>query len=227
MRVNKHPKEQKTILLADDHKVVREGLKYLLNTDEKYSFIFHEAVNGKDAVLKSQSADYDLILMDITMPEMDGINATELICRKKRNAKIIALSMHDEEQLIIQMLKAGASAYILKNSDSEEIFNAIHSVLSGKKYLSNLANEKMINFISKDTDEQNKKNARIAPGHKITHRELEILRLIVQENTAEEIAQKLNLSRRTIDGHRQKLLHKTGARNTAGLIRYAYENLLI
>lgn len=223
--------EKVKILIADDHKLVRDGIKYTLSTySNYYDFIeqIDEAVNGQEALNKANTFGYDVILMDINMPEMDGIKATTEIIRENRNAKIIALSMFNESFQIKSMIKAGASGYLLKNTGSEELVKAIQTVTKeGGRYFSNEVAIKLMEPFQDDmltskptTNAHKKKNL-------ISRREEEVLKLIANEYTNEEIAKKLSLSKRTIDSHRQNIINKIQAKNTAGLIRFAIKQGLL
>jgi DNA-binding NarL/FixJ family response regulator len=216
--------EKIKILIADDHKLVRTGIKYTLMGTGDSDLIdrIDEVVNGAEAVERSRIFDYDIILMDINMPEMDGIKATTQIVKEKPNIKIIALSMHSDDYEIRSMIKAGAKGYLLKNTGSEVLTNAIKTVLDGGKYYSNEVALKLMEPYTGDLKTE-KGNQQRFDNRKIslTRRELEVLKLIANEYTNEEIAQKFDLSKRTIDSHRQNILSKLQVKNTAGLIKYA------
>ncbi|MBD3616920.1 MAG: response regulator transcription factor [Gracilimonas sp.] len=209
------------IAIVDDHEIVRDGIKILLE-DEPGINITGEAKTGKEAVSLCNSHETDLVIMDITMPEMDGIEATKIIKENHPDIKILALTMLSEDQHIRKMIKAGASGYILKSSGKQELIKAINTIMAGKHYFSNDATQSILQELVtpdvnkvKDEDEAH-----------ITDRELEVLKLIVNEYTNQEIADELFVSVRTIDAHRRNLLQKTGAKNTAGLVKYALKNKL-
>ncbi|MEL7833769.1 response regulator transcription factor [Fodinibius sp. Rm-B-1B1-1] len=209
------------ILLVDDHDIVRDGIQMLLE-DEIGIEITAEAENGKEAIETCKNHDIDLVIMDINMPEMDGIEATKKIIEDFDEIKILALTMMDEDQHIRQMIKAGASGYILKSSNKLELVDAITTILDGKHYFSDDATHSvMMDLVKGTTTEQNSD-----PGN-LTGREKEILELIVKENTNQEIADQLYISTRTVDAHRRNLLQKTGAKNTAGLVTYAIKHNLV
>lgn len=209
------------ILIVDDHKLVRNGIRFTIQTNDDADFIerIDEATNGVEAVERAQIFDYDVILMDINMPELDGIKATTRILAQKPNTKIIAISMHDEDYEIRSMVKAGAKGYLLKNSGSEILLNAIKTVLKGGKFYSN---EVALRLMEPEPKVLRKgiRTDRSAPTV-LTERETEVLTLIANEMTNEEIGQELGLSKRTIDAHRQNILNKLQVKNTAGLIKYA------
>lgn len=209
------------ILLVDDHDIVRDGIQMLLE-DEIGFDITAEAKNGKEALNACKNHDIDLIIMDINMPEMDGIEATKRIVDDFEEIKVLALTMMDEDQHIRQMIEAGASGYILKSSDKLELVDAITTILDGQHYFSDDATQSvMMDLVKGTTKDQNTDPANI------TDREKEVLELIVKENTNQEIADKLYISTRTVDAHRRNLLQKTGAKNTAGLVTYAIKHNLV
>lgn len=211
------------ILIADDHKLVRTGIRYTLNGgDSDFIDRIDEVVNGKEAVERAKIFGYDIILMDINMPEMDGIKATAQIVKENSDAKIIALSMHSDDYEIRSMIKAGARGYLLKNTGSEVLSDAIKTVLEGGKYYSNEVALKLMEPYTGDLSSEKSSSSRIDKRKiSLTRRELEVLKLIANEYTNEEIAKKFELSKRTIDSHRQNILSKLQVKNTAGLIKYA------
>ncbi len=209
------------IAIVDDHEIVRDGIKILLEDEPGFEIVC-EAKNGKEAVKFCAEEEIDLAIMDITMPEMDGIKATKLIKEKKPDVKVLALTMLSEDQHIRKMIKAGASGYILKSSGKEELIKAINSIIKGQHYFSDDATQsilqELVNPVVTKTSDPEDIN--------ITDRELEVLKLIVNEYTNQEIADELYISVRTVDAHRRNLLQKTGAKNTAGLVKYAIKNKL-
>jgi DNA-binding NarL/FixJ family response regulator len=211
------------ILLVDDHDIVRDGICALLE-DEVGFEIIAEAQNGQEAVdiCTEQEEKIDFIIMDVSMPEMNGIEATRQIKEAHPDIKVLALTMLDEEQHIRQMIEAGASGYILKNSNRSVLIDAITAILDGKHYFSDDATRSvMMDLVKSPT----KKNS--GDPAQLTDREKEVLELIVKEHTNAEIAKKLYISPRTVDAHRRNLLQKTGAQNTAGLVTYAIKHELV
>lgn len=209
------------ILIVDDHKIVRDGVRALIE-DEPGFTILGEAENGVEAILKAENLDIDAIIMDITMPKVDGIVATERIKEIKPDVKILALTMLREDQHIRKMIKAGASGYILKSSGKEELLKALNMIIEGKHYFSDEATQSILQELIQPIIERPSNTTEIH----LTEREIEVLKLIVDELTNQEIAEKLFLSIRTVDAHRRNLLQKIGAKNTAGLVKYAYSNKL-
>jgi len=207
--------------IVDDHKIVRDGVKVMLEDHPGFDIIC-EAENGKEAIEQCSSNNVDVLIMDITMPVMDGIEATLIIKENHPDIKILALTMLSEDQHIRKMIKAGASGYILKNSGKQELIKAIESIIEGKHYFSNDATQAILQeLVNPDVNKVNDEE-----DVHITEREREVLKLIVNEFTNQEIADKLFVSVRTIDAHRRNLLQKTGAKNTAGLVKYALKNKL-
>jgi len=209
------------ILLADDHKIVRDGIKLMLQSQAGIDVV-DEAGNGAEVLKKLEFHIIDLVIMDINMPDMDGIKATREIREKFPNTKVLALSMSNDELHIRQMIQAGASGYIMKSAGRSELKEAIMNIIEGKHYFSDEATHSIMMDLVKGKG----KSASSNPVH-ITDRELEILELIVKEYTNQEIAEKLFISSRTVDAHRRNLLQKTGARNTAGLVKYAFQHNII
>jgi DNA-binding NarL/FixJ family response regulator len=214
--------EKINILVVDDHKIVRDGILSLLQ-DESDISIVAQAENGKDALEKIPGVLPHLVLMDINMPVMNGIECAREITRLFPEIKVLALTMLNELEHIKNMLSAGAKGYLLKNSGKEELVMAIKKVMSGQNYFSDEVKDLiMLEMVKKKT----MPGKIIGEKVPLTSRELDILELILQELTNQEIAEKLFISVRTVDAHRRNLLEKTGARNTAGLVKFALENHL-
>ncbi len=211
-----------TLILADDHQIVRDGLRSLLQNEKKY-VIVGEAENGIQALELVEKLKPNLVIMDINMPHMDGIEATRIIGEKHPDTKVLVLTMTSEQEHIKKMIEAGAGGYILKNSGRDELISAIDFIVSGRNYFS----DEVKDAIMQNMVQQQAKNDKIA-GEPVplTRREKDVLNLIVKEFTNFEIAEKLFISVRTVDAHRRNLLEKTGARNTAGLVKFAIENSL-
>lgn len=209
------------VLLVDDHKIVRDGIKLMLESQAGID-VAGEAENGKEALSKLKNTTIDLVVMDINMPEMDGVSATKAIKEKFPDVKVLALTMSNDELHIRQMIQAGASGYIMKSAGRTDLNDAILTIMDGRHYFSDEATQS----IMMDLVRGKGKSSSPEPIH-ITDRELEILELIVKEHTNQEIAEKLYISSRTVDAHRRNLLQKTGARNTAGLVKYAFQHNLI
>ncbi len=208
------------ILIVDDHEMVRAGLRTLLSDLSDFKVI-GESSNGIQALDFIESNLVDVVLMDINMPEMDGIACMKQISKLYPNVKVLALTMHVEEQHIKNMMRSGASGYILKNSSIGIIEAALNSIMDGKHYYS----QEVTSVIMDDLANVNKTD--LKDEILITQRELDVLILIVQEKTNHEIAEELFISVRTVDAHRRNLLEKTGAKNSVGLTKYAYKHNLM
>jgi len=206
------------LLLVDDHKMVREGLKSVL---EKENFhIVAQANNGAEALNILRVSSVDVVLSDINMPKMDGVELMKNIKKEFPDQKVIALTMLGESQHIKQMLKAGASGYLLKNSSVKEIKKAIEEVINNQIYYSPEVTQIIMDNLT------GKKQSKMAMEVPLSSREMEVLHLIVKEQTNQEIADKLFISSRTVDAHKRNLLEKTGSKNVAGLVIYAMEKRL-
>ena len=209
------------IYLVDDHKLFREGLKLLLSA-QKFVPHIYEASNGKAFVENLSFVDCDVVLMDIDMPEMDGVEATKEALRIRPSLKIIVLSMYGDEQYYYKMIDAGAKGFLLKNSGIDKVVAAIQRVAAGESFFSE---ELLVNILNNMRD--NKADTAGAADNDISDRELEILYQVCLGLSNQEIADKLFISKRTVDKHRANLLSKTGCKNTAALVMYAIKNKII
>ncbi len=204
------------VLIADDHSVFRTGLRVLLS-QLKHVDVVGEACNGQELVRRSAELLPDIVLTDIAMPLMDGIAATRELSRRKNGIRVIVLSAHGREEPILQMLEAGALGYVLKSADTEEISEAISTVYHHKPYFCREITERLTEIVSKNYQSP----AKVVIS--FTEREKEIIRLICRECTSKEIAYALHLSKRTVEGHRTRIMDKVGAKSIAGIITYAVE----
>ncbi len=211
------------VLIVDDHQLMIEGLKVLLEDEESISKVY--GANSSDmAFVLLEKYEIDVVLMDVNMPKVTGIEVTELIKEKFPNIKVVALTMHDDISIITKMIKAGASGYLLKRTQMNEVLEAIKTVYHNKKYLSNNTQKIIMdNLMSADDllkDEKDEKPI-------LSARELEVLKLIAQEYTNEEIGEKLFISERTVEAHRRNIFIKTKTKSIVGLMKYAIINGLI
>ena len=206
------------IVIADDHPIFLEGISCLLQQVSDYTICFR-ATNGNEALHYLESHSVDVLLTDINMPHLDGASLCKEVKRKYPQVMIIALTMHNDLRHITQMLKSGASGYVLKNAQKEELIHCINNVIQGKIYITQEARDQMVDEITHST------SAKQLP--ELSGREKEVLRLVADENTASEIAVKLFISEHTVISHRKKLMFKLGVKNTAGLIKFAMENHLL
>ncbi|MDN5210909.1 response regulator transcription factor [Fulvivirgaceae bacterium BMA12] len=207
------------ILLADDHKIIRDGIKALLKGAEGIEIV-GDVEDGQQAINILEKEKIDLVLMDISMPVLNGIDATKYIRRNFPDVRVMALSMHDDDAHIINMLKAGAVGYVFKNTGKVNLVEAIKTVSSGESFFAKEASQKIMEYFMQNKD-LSKKSGTTPDTMRLTEREKEVLKLIAEEYTNQEIAEKLFLSHRTIDTHRRNLLQKLSVKNTAGLVKYA------
>lgn len=202
------------IHLVDDHSLFREGLKFLLSNCDFIANI-EESENGKIFLDKLNDSIPDVVLMDIQMPEIDGVTASKLALAKYPNLKIIALSMYAEEEYYSKMIDVGVRGFLLKNSQFEDVQKAILEVYEGNNYFSQEILDRIMANMSKKTAK---------PTIDLTEREIEVLYNICKGLSNQEIADELFISKRTVDKHRENLLLKTEAKNTAGLVVFAIKN---
>src|ERR1700754_1466133 len=212
------------VSIADDHKIFRDGIKMALKNKE-YLRILWEAEDGKDLVHKMQIKRPDVLLMDIRMPEVDGINAIGLLRKEYEDIKIIVLTMYDDQQMISKMMEMGANAYLTKTTDPEEIYEAILTCMNDDFYFNELVNKAVMGKLMQ------KKNVRQhygtdTPVH-FNEKELKILQLLAEDKTTEEISKIIFLSPRTIETIRQNMKSKVNAKTIGGLIMYGMRNKLI
>ncbi|RLD68735.1 MAG: DNA-binding response regulator [Bacteroidetes bacterium] len=208
------------IILVDDHDLLREGIKFILSQMEAVNVI-GEASNGKEFLQLLESSKLpDIVLMDITMPEMDGIEACQHAMRKYPKLKIIALSMHDQQEYYFKMIQAGAKGFVLKQAGKKELEEAIREIHSGGSHFPEDILRKIIfKFGTEEFSDDNPFN--------LSKREREVLALICQGHTNVEMAEKLFLSPKTIEGHRSNLLSKTGTKNSAHLVMFSIQKGII
>ncbi len=203
------------IVIADDHKIMREGLKALIEKQPDME-VAAEAQDGLTATKLARKLLPQVIIMDIGMPEMNGIDATRQIISENKEIKIIALSMHSDRRFVLEMLKAGASGYLLKDSAFEELVNAVHTVMSGQSYLS----PRITDIVVKEYL-YNLPKSESTVFTVLTAREREVLQLLAEGKSTKQIASTLNLSVKTVETHRQQIMDKLEIRTVAELTKYA------
>ena len=203
------------LLLVDDHELVRKGLTLMLQTQKKIDVQITQANHGKEAIKLAKEQDFDLIILDVNMPVLDGISTLKKLKELAITIPVLMLSMHKEEDLIRDALSNGAAGYILKNSSLDEITKAMISTMKRDRYLSNEVAEILINHSNEEipTLIQNEFN--------LTLREIQIISMLVKELTSKEIGDYLFISKRTVDGHRNKIMEKIGAKSAVGLVKFA------
>ena len=210
------------IAIADDHKIFRNGIKMALAGKENLKMLW-EAEDGKDLMHKVAIKKPDVLLMNIRMPEIDGINAIEMLRKEYEDIKIIVLTMYDDQQMISKMMEMGANAYLTKTSDPEEIYQAILTCMNDDFYFNDLVNKAVLSKL------QTKRQVRqFYPNPvKFSDKEIRILKLLAEDKTTEEISKEVFLSPRTVETIRQNMKTKVGAKTIAGLIMYGMRNKLI
>ncbi len=205
------------ILLADDHTIMREGLRCLIEKESDLKVVA-EAEDGRTAVKLAREVSPDMIIIDITMAGLNGVEATRQILTENPDAKVLAVSMHSDEQFVAGMLRAGASGYFLKDCAAEELAHAIRAVIEGEIYLSpkiaNIVVEGYLRTLSK---------GRPTRAPELTAREREILQLVAEGETSKRIATRLHVSIKTVEAHRRKIMDKLNIRTVAGITKYAIQ----
>ena len=204
------------VVIADDHQIVLDGLKAIINDNEEFELIA-DVSNGKLALEIVENIDVDVVMLDIDMPVMNGIEATKLIKSFKPDVKILILSMHHEKNLIKNLIKCGVDGYILKNTDKNELIGANKAVYNGEKYFDEDVKASLVNNDHLEKSKFLKENGLC----ELTTREIEILKLIAEGNSNKQIGDKIYISHRTVDTHRTNIMKKLGVNNIAGIIRFA------
>ena len=203
------------IILADDHHVIREGLRLLLDS-EKDLLVIAEADSGRTAVSAAKEFKPDIVVMDVSMPELNGMEATRKILSEATGTKVLALSMYSDKRFVNGMFQAGVSGYILKNCIARELVSAIRLVAKGQVYISPEIAETIVEGYLSHAVLENSTNR----GH-LTHREREILQLISEGQHTKDIAETLHVSTKTVDAHRRNIMEKIGTNSIAGLTKFA------
>ena len=200
------------LLIADDHKILLEGIVSLLQSEGSFD-VADTASNGYEVMELVNKNDYDVCLLDINMPGLDGIEAAKLIKAGKPSIKIVMLTTYNDKEIISELIRIGVSGYLLKNSDKSELVGAIYKVMSGRYYFSAEIEEIIMQGVAE------RKNTEVIL---LTEREIEIVKLLAREYTNDKIATELNISYRTVETHRKNIMQKTKSHNLAGLLKHAY-----
>jgi DNA-binding NarL/FixJ family response regulator len=206
------------ILIADDHGVVAEGLKHLIEAQPDMQVV-GTVGDGREAVRLAREAQPDVVLMDLSMPELNGADATRAILERDSRCRVIVLSMYAEREYVRRALKAGASGYVVKRSAAKEVVDAIRAVYAGQRYLSPRVADVMIDDYTAE-DKQD-------PLARLSAREREVLQLLAEGRTGAEIAARLALSQKTVETYRARLVEKLGIRDVAGLVKFAIQRGIV
>jgi DNA-binding NarL/FixJ family response regulator len=209
------------VLLADDHAVVRSGLRAVLDGEPDIEVVA-EAQDGMEAVEKTVAGEVDLAILDVAMPRLTGLQATVELRRRRRDVRVLILSVHDHEQYFFEALKAGASGYVLKSAANRDLIGACRAAMRGESFLYPNA----VTTLVREYLEQARRGE-TAPEDPLTPRELQVVKLIAEGHSSDQIADELVISRKTVDHHRANILGKLGMRNVADLTRYAIRRGLI
>lgn len=207
------------IAIADDYKIYRDGLKLCLSADNNLQFMF-EVENGEELMKLLEEQQPDVILMDLKMPLLDGVESTKLIRQKYQHIKVLVITMYDSDKFIIHLMESGANGYLLKNAVPAEIIKAIYTVHENGYYFNDLVNKALLKKLVTKHNLIPSFNLDI----ELTEQEQQILILICEEKTVGEICTQLSLSLRTLESIKQNLTEKIGVRNTAGLVMFAVKN---
>ena len=206
------------ILIADDHTVVAEGLKHLVEAEADMQVVALVA-DGREAVQQARDTQPDVVLMDLSMPELNGADATRAILQRDPKCRVIVLSMYAQREYVRRALKAGAAGYVVKRSAAKEVVEAIRAVHAGQRYLSPRVADVVLEDYSDDKQDD--------PLARLSAREREVLQLLAEGRTGAEIAQRLSLSQKTVETYRARLVEKLGIRDLAGLVRFAIQRGLV
>jgi RNA polymerase sigma factor (sigma-70 family) len=210
------------ILLADDHGIVRQGLRSVLSRDRTLEVV-GETSDGREAVRLCETLNPHIVIMDITMPQLNGIEATAQIVKRDSRIGVIILSMHLDETYLMRALSAGAKGYLLKDSAEEDLVKAVHAVGQGRPYFSPAIAETMLEDYMRFMQQRNLHDS----WELLTEREREVLQLLAEGNSNKEVANKLQLSPYTVDSHRTNLMQKLNLHNTAEIVLYAVRKKII
>ena len=208
-----------TVLLADDHMIVREGLKKLLESESDIEVV-GEAATGRKAVELSQKLRPDVIVMDIAMPQMNGLEATRQILKADPGVKILILSAHSDDAYVERVTALGAAGYLIKQTSAHFLSEAIREVQKGHTFFSPTVSKR---FLKRQQESLDRKGQPKAEAVRLSSREMEVLQLIAEGEANKQIAEKLDISIKTVEKHREHLMHKLDIHDTAGLTRYAIE----
>ena len=206
------------VLIADDHAVVAEGLRHLVEAERDIEVVAC-AVDGREAVQQARETRPDVVLMDLSMPELNGADATRAILERDPRCRVIVLSMYAQREYVRRALKAGAAGYVVKRSAAKELVEAIRAVHAGQRYLS----PRVADVVLEDYTDERKDD----PLARLSARERQVLQLLAEGRTGAQIAERLSLSQKTVETYRARLVEKLGIRDLAGLVRFAIQKGLV
>jgi two-component system response regulator NreC len=209
------------ILLADDHTLIRSGIATLLKTNKDFEIV-GEAADGEEAVEKTKQLRPDVLIIDLSMPKLSGIEATRIIKKNYPDVNILVLTMHESEEYVYQIVKSGAGGYVLKSAGKEELLAAIRAVMRGERFFSPRVSQIMADGYLRRVESAGEQTK--TDDVPLTRREREILMLVVKGLTNQQIADQLNISPRTVDTHRTNIMQKLDIHEVANLVRYAIEH---
>lgn len=209
------------ILLAEDHHLVRQGLRALLEREDNFRVV-GEAADGLEVVELAESLDPDVVIMDLMLPGLQGMEAARRTLAERPQTKIMFLSMHADESYVVRALRLGAAAYVLKDASSSDLVHAVHEVIAGRRYLSPPLSDKAIEVYTQLVE-----TGELDPLVTLTGREREVLQLVAEGLTNQEIAERLTISPRTVETHRANLMNKLGLANSTEVLRFALKHGLV
>ena len=217
-------KEKIKIAVVDDHTLFRKGMASILQQVPDFEVVM-DANNGREFLDKLATTPVDVVLLDLQMPELDGIKTTQIMQKDFPDVKIIILSMHDEDQFVLHLMEIGANGYLLKDTDSDEVEKAIRKVAEDEHYFSEFVSRVMLRRMTRKNTTPDLKLFNFKTD--LSEREIQVLKHICEGLTTTEISELLYLSPRTVEGHRLKMMEKLGLKNTAGLVAFAIKNQLV
>jgi DNA-binding NarL/FixJ family response regulator len=211
------------ILVADDHVLLRRGIRTLLESQPDWN-VCGEVSTGREAIEQARELKPDVVVLDVTMPELNGVDATPLILKNAPQAKVLMLTMHNAPEITQRAVKAGARGYILKSDTERDLIAAVEALMQGKTFYTSVVSEMILeNFVNNGSQEIPEE----APGARLTPREREIIQLLVEGKSNKEVAGELDISVRTVESHRAKLVRKLQCHSFSELVRYAIRNKIV
>jgi RNA polymerase sigma factor (sigma-70 family) len=210
------------VLVADDHAIIREGLSVMLGNQPDMDVVA-VATNGREAIRLVAEHEPDVAVIDISMPELNGIEAIQQMSPRHPHLKVVVLSIHETKPYVFRALKAGAMGYLIKETAGREVVDAVRAVYQGERYLS----QRIADLLTSASFQKLESPSEISPLEKLSSREREILQLVAEGKTSQEIAERLSISPKTVDTYRSRLMDKIGVEDVAGLVKFAIQNGVI